>query len=85
MYDQRAPSLAVVEEGRKTVCNEKVLNDMREDAKKTRAPLPRNESGSFNHAVTPISPVWVCSNFLSRPHYTQIFLLVTIASQSSPI
>ena len=43
MFDPRAPTLAAVEEERKTLCNEGVLNDMRENAKKKRAPLSRNE------------------------------------------
>ena len=34
MYDPRAPTLAAVEEERKTLCNEEELNDMRRDAKK---------------------------------------------------
>ena len=31
MYDPRAPTLAVVEEDRKTLCNEEELHDMREN------------------------------------------------------
>ena len=46
MYDLRAPTLAAVEEGRKTFCIEEELKDMREDAKKRKATLSRNESGS---------------------------------------
>ena len=34
MYDPSAPTLAAVEEERKTLCNEEALIDMREDAKK---------------------------------------------------
>ena len=39
-----APSVAPVEEDRKTLCNDEELSDMRDDAK--RVPLSRNESGS---------------------------------------
>ena len=34
MYDPRAPTLAAVEEERKTLCYEEELNDMRDDTKK---------------------------------------------------
>ena len=34
IYDPRAPTLAAVEDERKTLCNEEELKDMREDAKK---------------------------------------------------
>ena len=47
MYDPRAPTLAAVEEERKTLCNEEELHDMREDNKKGRAHLSCNESGSI--------------------------------------
>ena len=45
MFDPRAPTLAAVEEERKTSCNQEELNDMREHAKKRRTPLSRNEPG----------------------------------------
>ena len=46
-YHPCQPILAAVEEERKTLCNEKELHDMREDAKKKRsAPPSRNISGS---------------------------------------
>ena len=34
IYDPRAPTIAAVEEERKTLCNEEQLHDMREDTKK---------------------------------------------------
>ena len=34
MFDPRAPTLAAIEGERKTICNAKELNDMREDTKK---------------------------------------------------
>ena len=37
MYDPRAPTLAAVEEKRKTLCNEEELHDMREDNKKRKS------------------------------------------------
>ena len=49
MYDPRAPTLATVEEERKTLYNEKELNDMSEDVRKKRTPLSRNAS-------SPVSP-----------------------------
>ena len=36
MYDPRAPTLAVVDEDRKTLFNEEKLHDMREDDKKRK-------------------------------------------------
>ena len=85
MYDPRAPTLAAVEEERKTLCNEKELNDMREDTKKKEEDIyPVMSPAQFNQAVTPFSPVSACLRSFSRPHYTQFFLFVTIDFQSSP-
>ena len=36
MYDPRAPTLAAVEEEKKTLCNEEELHDMRDDNKKRK-------------------------------------------------
>ena len=36
MYDTSAPTLAAVEEERKTLCNEEELHDMRDDIKKRK-------------------------------------------------
>ena len=68
MYDPRAPTLALVEEERKTVCNEEALRDMREDNKKKKEHIyPVKSPSPFNQAVTPISPVQIClSSFLGR-------------------
>ena len=58
MYDPRAPSLAVVEEGRKTLCNEEELHDMRDGTKKKEEPIhPVMSPAQFIQAVTPISAV----------------------------
>ena len=47
MYDPRAPTLAAVEEERKTFCNEEKLHYVRDDTKKRiGAYLPSHESGS---------------------------------------
>ena len=37
MYDPRAPTLAAVEEERKTLCNEEELHDMGDDNKKKKS------------------------------------------------
>ena len=37
MFDPREPPLAAVDEERKTLCKEKELNDMIEDAKKRKS------------------------------------------------
>ena len=68
MYDPRAPTLAAVEEERKTLCNEKELHDMRADIKKKEEHFyPVVRPAHFNKAVTPISPVSICLNsFLGR-------------------
>ena len=75
MYDPRAPTLAAVEEERKTLCDEEELHDMRDNTKKKEehvylVVLP----AQFNQAVTPISPVYICPKIF-RPNYTQSFLL----------
>ena len=58
MYDPRAPTLAAVEEERKTLCNEEKLHDMREDNRKTEEHIyPVMSPDPINQAVTPISPV----------------------------
>ena len=86
MYDNRALSLALVEEEMKTLFNEDELNDMREDAKKKEEHFyPVMSPVQLNQAVARISAVQICSGSFSRPHYTQTFLLVTIISQCSPI
>ena len=57
MYDPRAPTLAAVE-GRKTLCNEEELHDMRDDIKKKEELIyPVMSPAQFDQAVTPISPV----------------------------
>ena len=56
MYDPRAPTLAAVEEGRKTLCNE--LHDIRVDTKKKEEQIyPLMSPSKFNQVVTPTSPV----------------------------
>ena len=58
MYDPRAPTLAAVEEERKTLCNEEELHDMRDDTKKKDEHIYTVMSPAhFHQAVTPISPV----------------------------
>ena len=58
MYDPRAPTLAAVEEERKTLCNEEELHDMRVDTKKKEEHIcPVMSPAQFNQAVTPIAPV----------------------------
>ena len=84
MYDPRAPTLAAVEEERKTLCNAQELNDIRDDTQKEDDYIyPVMSPAQFNQGITPISPVYICLNFF-KPHYTQSFLLVTIVLQSSP-
>ena len=57
-YDPRAPTLAMVEEERKTLCNEEELHDMREDNKKKEEHIyPVMSPARFNQAVTKNSPV----------------------------
>ena len=58
MYDPRAPTLAAVEEERKTLYSEEELTDMRNDTKKKEEHIyPVISPPQFNHAVTPFSPV----------------------------
>ena len=58
MYDPRAPTLAAVEEERKTLYNEEELQDMRNDAKKKDEHIyPVMSPAQFNQAVIPIPPV----------------------------
>ena len=58
MYDPRAPTLAAVEEEKKTLFNEEELHDMRDDPKKREEHIyPVMSPAQFNQAVTPISPV----------------------------
>ena len=58
MYDPRAPTLAAVQEERKTLCNEEKLNDMRNDSKKKEKHIhPVMRPSQCNQAVTPLSPV----------------------------
>ena len=48
MYDPRSPTLAAVEEERKTLCDEEELHDMGDDSKKKRrAYLSSHESVSI--------------------------------------
>ena len=57
MYDPRAPTLAAVEEEKKTLFNEEELHDMRDDPKKREEHIyPVMSPAQFNQAVTPISP-----------------------------
>ena len=57
-YDPRAPTLAAVEEERKTLSNEEELHDIRDDTKKMEEHIyPVKGPAQFNPAVTPISPV----------------------------
>ena len=58
MYDPRAPTLAAVEEERKTLCNEEELHDIRNDTNKKEEHIyPVMIFAPFNQAVTPISLV----------------------------
>ena len=58
MYDPRAPTLAAVEEERKTLYNEEELPDMRNDTKKKDGHIyPVMSPALFNQAVIPIPPV----------------------------
>ena len=57
MYDPRAPTLAVVEEGKQTVGIEEDLHDMRDDTKKKEEHIyPVMSPAQFNQVVTPIFP-----------------------------
>ena len=58
MYDPRAPTLAAVEEERKTVCIEEGSHDMRDVTNKKEEHIyPVISPAQYNQAVTPISPV----------------------------
>ena len=58
MYDPGAPTLAAVEEERKTLCSEEELQDMKDRTKKTPELFyPVMSQAQFNQAVTPFSPV----------------------------
>ena len=58
MYDPRVPTLAVVEEERKFLCNEEDLHDMGDDtSRKEEHVYPVVSLAHFNRAVTPIFPV----------------------------
>ena len=58
MYDPRAPTLAAVEEERKTLCTDEDFHDMRDDTKTKDGHIyPVMSPAQFNQAVTPISPV----------------------------
>ena len=58
MYDPRAPPLTVVDEERKTLCNEEELHDMRDTPKKKEEHIyPVMSPAQFSKAVTPISSV----------------------------
>ena len=68
MYDPRAPTLAAVEEERKTLCNEEEIHDMREKNKKKEEHIyPVRSPAPFNQAVTPISAVYTCLNYFLGP------------------
>ena len=58
MYDPRAPSLAAIDEERKTLSNEEELHDMRHTPKKKEEHIyPVMSPAQFNQAVIPIPPV----------------------------
>ena len=58
MYDPRAPSLAAIDEERKTLSNEEELHDMRNTPKKKEEHIyPVMSPAQFNQAVIPIPPV----------------------------
>ena len=58
MYDPRAPTLAAVEEERKTLYSEEELADIRNNTKKKEEHIyPVISPARFNQAVTPICPV----------------------------
>ena len=57
MYDPRVPTLAAVDEEKKTLCNEEELHDTRKDNKKKEEHIyPVMSPAPFNQAVTTISP-----------------------------
>ena len=55
MYGPRPPTLAAIEQKRKTICNDKELHVMRDDTEKKEHVYP--VMSQFNQAVSPISPV----------------------------
>ena len=58
MYDPRAPTLAAVEEERKTSCNEEELNDLRDNTKKKEEHIyPVMSPAQFKQDVAPVSSV----------------------------
>ena len=58
MYDPRAPTLAVVDEERRTLYQEDKLHNMKDDIKKKEEHIdPVMCPAQFNQAVTPIPPV----------------------------
>ena len=60
-FDPRVPTLAAVEEERKTLGNEEELNDMREYSREKEDYIYTVMSlAQFNQAVTPISSVYFC-------------------------
>ena len=69
MYDPRAPTIAAVEEERKTLCKEEELYDMRDTPKQKGEHIyPVMSPAQFSKAVTPISTVYNCLFF--GPNYT---------------
>ena len=65
MYDASAPTLAAVEEERKTLCNEEELHYVRDDTKKKEEHIyPVMSPAQCNQAVTPISLFRFVSSFL---------------------
>ena len=68
MYNSRAPTLAAVEEERKTFYNEEELQDMRNDKKKKDEQIyPVMSPAQFNQAVMPIPPVQIYLNSFLGP------------------
>ena len=58
MYDPRAPTVAAVEEERKTLCHKEELHDIRDYTRKKEEHIyPVISPAKFNQAVKPISPV----------------------------
>ena len=61
IYDPRSPTLAPVEEERKTLCNEDELISIKFVAKKKEDHIyPVMRPAQFNQAITPFSPVYIC-------------------------
>ena len=57
-YEPRAPTLAAVEEERKTLCNEEELHDVIDTPEKKGEHIyPVMSPAQFSKAVTPISPI----------------------------